>query len=712
MKFEVSHKSTSTMKKFLTKRVRRFSNSYVSRRHFAGFLSGNARRSGRRAEDGEVSLTSIGSAWLGFGAAMYANYMYNRDRWVGCQGYFFRNDTGLGKPSPAMTRKVTMSSLWKKGKVDDHYKLTEMLAEGGRGIIFGGTHKETGDTVAIKRLPKADTPIEIVEKETKFAHIMGEEDSDIFVRIYGVYQDAKYYYIVSDFAEGVELYEHLVERLCDVDDPLTDDEIRVIMDKVCHTVAKCHLKNIVHCDIKFENFMFTQDEKTGEINIKLLDFGEAKFKSEDGLLGSGEALTGTPAYMSPELIVYGMYGEASDMWAVGVMLHVLLTRGDLPFDETKILAGECPEFALLPEIWDGVSAAGAEMCKNLLEQVPEKRHCANDCLCGDFIGGEAETTKIAPVRIARPLQGPLRNQFTDFSQRKFLAPRSEANRVVVKRQAEAPTWLPDKFADSMKTQGRPKVQIQKADHLAAPKRDNYAQRVSTMLPENFTMAEYERGSTPGIQINRSSRGSLKASGGSSMKRNLFKRQDGQDHLGAPADGPVGNSAEGEGNNSFAMRSGRRKSVFGDALSGRNGLFSVSPTASSRAKNRELSRGKSWANENGFYMERTEAAEKMHSESKGLLRRSSFDVGDSTPSDTNPISPVFGRPGSASARRAQYGGDSRRTVGSLPSSIGSKSADEFQDLRTLFYLFSKFHQNHLLTIFFSIDISLSLHFFES
>ena len=111
------------------------------------------------------------------------------------------------------------------------------------------------------------------------------------------------------------------------------------------------------------------------------------------------------------------------------MLHVLLTRGDLPFDETKILAGECPEFVLLPEIWGGVAEEGAELCQGLLQHNPEQRPRANDCLTGVFVGGEAE--KLRVVRPAKPLTAPLKNQFTNFSQRRFLAPGSEANRVVV-----------------------------------------------------------------------------------------------------------------------------------------------------------------------------------------------------------------------------------------------------------------------------------------
>ena len=116
-----------------------------------------------------------------------------------------------------------------------------------------------------------------------------------------------------------------------------------------------------------------------------------------------------------------------------------------------------------------------------------------------------------------------------------------------------------------------------------------------------------------------------------MKRNLFKRQGGSDRLEVALEqekrGPVGNSAEG--NEEFTSKATRRRSRFGDAMTGRHGLFALSPAASSRShRARELSRGRSWTRENGFCMERTEAAQRMRVESKELLRRSSFDMTDS------------------------------------------------------------------------------------
>ena len=75
--------------------------------------------------------------------------------------------------------------------------------------------------------------------------------------------------------------------------------------------------NIAHRDIKPENILMV-----GESDIKLTDFGFANF------LDSKTKFTqvlGSPLYMAPEVIKEESYDEKVDLWAVGVIAHILLT---------------------------------------------------------------------------------------------------------------------------------------------------------------------------------------------------------------------------------------------------------------------------------------------------------------------------------------------------------------------------------------------------
>merc|ERR1712139_279893 len=98
-----------------------------------------------------------------------------------------------------------------------------------------------------------------------------------------------------------------------------------------------HCRNVVHLDIKMENFMFASQEKGSK--LVLVDFGSAEQMklrptthkgqhnsgSEDQLLqGQLNRVTGTVGYASPEALL-GKFSPRSDVFSIGVCLYALLT---------------------------------------------------------------------------------------------------------------------------------------------------------------------------------------------------------------------------------------------------------------------------------------------------------------------------------------------------------------------------------------------------
>ena len=80
----------------------------------------------------------------------------------------------------------------------------------------------------------------------------------------------------------------------------------------------------MHRDLKPENILLAPEESSSpsRLNIKLTDFGFAAFfRPEIGL----KQVLGSPLYMAPELILKKPYDKAVDMWAVGVIAHILLS---------------------------------------------------------------------------------------------------------------------------------------------------------------------------------------------------------------------------------------------------------------------------------------------------------------------------------------------------------------------------------------------------
>ena len=100
------------------------------------------------------------------------------------------------------------------------------------------------------------------------------------------------------------------------------------------SVAVCHKNNIIHRDIKMENFLVSTtdndpnvDGQNHEINIKLTDFGIACTYDEND---PPTKRCGTLPGVAPEILLDIPYCPKVDCWSLGVILYELLT-GEQPF---------------------------------------------------------------------------------------------------------------------------------------------------------------------------------------------------------------------------------------------------------------------------------------------------------------------------------------------------------------------------------------------
>jgi eukaryotic-like serine/threonine-protein kinase len=127
-------------------------------------------------------------------------------------------------------------------------------------------------------------------------------------------------YLVLDYIEG----DH-IDRYCDQHRLNVRARIRLFLG-VLGAVAQAHANLIVHRDLKPSNVLVRNDGK-----VKLLDFGIAKLLEGDGQAGETAPLTVeggramTPEYAAPEQLLGGAITTATDVYALGVLLYVLLT---------------------------------------------------------------------------------------------------------------------------------------------------------------------------------------------------------------------------------------------------------------------------------------------------------------------------------------------------------------------------------------------------
>lgn len=215
------------------------------------------------------------------------------------------------------------------------YRIEHEIAAGGMGVVYRATQLGLDRSVAFKVMHRglASSPeaLERFGTEARVtAHLKGAHVVDVLDM--GQLEDGTPF-IVYEYLDGRDLRELITER---TRIPMAEAVDYIV--QVCEALAEAHAAGIVHRDIKPENLLVTRAPEGAEL-IKLLDFGVSKCAGEvhRSMTDPGNAL-GSPQYMAPEQMLDPSSVDArSDIWAVGAVLHEMLT-GRSPFERGTIPA--------------------------------------------------------------------------------------------------------------------------------------------------------------------------------------------------------------------------------------------------------------------------------------------------------------------------------------------------------------------------------------
>jgi calcium-dependent protein kinase len=202
----------------------------------------------------------------------------------------------------------------------ENYTFLNSLGEGSYGKVIKAIHKLTNSVRAIKIIKKSHK--ESDEEIKNEINMLTMIDHPNVIKIFEFYTTQKEYYLVTEFCEGGELFEKIVEMA-----PLKEDISAIIMYQILSAIHYCHKMDIIHRDLKPENILFTGENLDKNVKMKIVDFGTAKIFNKKN---QENKVIGSSYYIAPEVLERN-YNEKCDLWSCGVILYILLT-GEAPFN--------------------------------------------------------------------------------------------------------------------------------------------------------------------------------------------------------------------------------------------------------------------------------------------------------------------------------------------------------------------------------------------
>lgn len=271
-------------------------------------------------------------------------------------------------------------------RIEDYYELGQSIGEGAFAKVVMGLDRTTLEKFAVKIIEKQSDDELGQQFVWRELNVMKSVNHPNIVRTFDIFDTKNRLYLVLEYMPGGTLGEILkkVGRF-------TEDQARKILADILNGVAYLHDKSIVHRDLKLKNILC--ENKEMPVRVKLADFGLANFVGVRTVSKVAlKSQVGSPHYVAPEVLREEPYGPVVDTWAVGVILHIMLTRR-YPFagetiQETLELVVQA-RFSLVGSEWDRISDKAKDLLQGLLREDPQERLSARDALAHPWFQEES-----------------------------------------------------------------------------------------------------------------------------------------------------------------------------------------------------------------------------------------------------------------------------------------------------------------------------------
>ena len=208
------------------------------------------------------------------------------------------------------------------------YRIEREIGRGAMGTIWLCRDERLGRDVAIKRVgPRPGETIPHLARAMREARSSAALNHPHVVAVYDAVEEDDHVWLVMEYLPGRTLSQIVAEE-----GPIAPERTAWIGAQVADGLASAHDRGTVHRDVKPGNILVGDDDRA-----KISDFGIARTLGDDKLTQSGQ-MSGTPAYLSPELARGEDPSFASDVWALGASLYAAVEgHGPYPDDPNMIV---------------------------------------------------------------------------------------------------------------------------------------------------------------------------------------------------------------------------------------------------------------------------------------------------------------------------------------------------------------------------------------
>mmetsp|Transcript_2489 Transcript_2489/g.4283 ORF Transcript_2489/g.4283 Transcript_2489/m.4283 type:complete len:366 (+) Transcript_2489:134-1231(+) len=238
------------------------------------------------------------------------------------------------------------------------YEFSMKIGVGATSQVHEASQKESGKPVAVKAVVKEESHLAgksvlLLHKEVDIMRMLNHPN---ICKLLEMFEDHLIFYFVLEICEGGTLFERL-----ETDIVLEETDGAVIARQMFSAVAHLHDKNILHRDLRPENWLFSTFSQ--ESPVKLINFGLAEMCDNQTALSQP---CGTLHYVAPE-VLRGKYGRPSDAWTLGVLVFLML-YGSYPFDGDSVSLVLRAILSAEPD-WSDSCYALSNDVKDLLKQM-------------------------------------------------------------------------------------------------------------------------------------------------------------------------------------------------------------------------------------------------------------------------------------------------------------------------------------------------------